>query len=195
MRIIKKIVNFKTHTFVVQMRLEPHSDDAWNLFNLMGHGDFIYGKCHRKIAKDTVTGLVKNERKAISVLLKVEKFDFDGGSDVIRVLGTNAKENNWLGLGAHQSMDIKAPMQITLVKRQFDSMHVRKLKEAGAEAPQGSLLAITMEEGIAHVFLVTRSTTKLKAKIEKHIAKNKAFSSKTEKDKKKFFLQITQALE
>jgi hypothetical protein len=36
-----------------------------------------------------------------------------------------------------------------------------------------------MEEGIAHLFLVSRSTSKLKAKIEKRIAKKKGIAAAT----------------
>ena len=156
MRIIKKIINFKTNTFSVQMLLEHHSDDAWNLFNLINAGDYIYGTVHRKVAKESLTGLVKNERKKFSLLLKVLKFDYDADADLIRVLGTNAKESVYIGLGAHQSINIEAPMKITLIKKRFDSMHVRKLNEAAKEATAGSMLAITMEEGVAHIFLVSK---------------------------------------
>jgi hypothetical protein len=37
-----------------------------------------------------------------------------------------------------------------------------------------------MEEGIAHLFLVTKSTSRLKAKIEKTISKRKGFANKTD---------------
>jgi len=92
-------------------------------------------------------------------------------------------------------MDVKAPMKITLIKKVFDSMHVRKLKEAASETQGGSILAITMEEGIAHIFLVTKATTKLKSKIEKHISKKKAFGNKTATQKEKFYAQIKNSLE
>ena len=59
-------------------------------------------------------------------------------------------------------------------------MHVRKLNEASSEAAQGQVLAIVMEEGIAHLFLVTKSTSRLKAKIEKTISKRKGFANKTD---------------
>jgi stalled ribosome rescue protein Dom34 len=41
----------------------------------------------------------------------------------------------------------------------------------------GLVSAIIMEEGIAHLFLVGKNTSKLKAKIEKRISKKKAFAS------------------
>jgi stalled ribosome rescue protein Dom34 len=39
---------------------------------------------------------------------------------MIRVLGVNVGENEHIGLGAHQSIDIQGPRQITLIKREFD---------------------------------------------------------------------------
>ena len=103
------------------------------------------------------------------------------------MLGINSAENAFVGLGVHQSMDIKSNMKITIIKKHFDSIHVRKLNEAASESQTGNLLAVTMDEGIAHIFLVSKNTTKLKSKIEKTISKNKAFGSKTQKQKNKFF--------
>jgi stalled ribosome rescue protein Dom34 len=134
------------------MRLEESSDDLWNIYNLLNVGDLVYGTVRRKVCKESLTGLVKNERKTFSLLLKVKKFDYDGDADTIRILGQNSKENDYLGLGAYQSMDIKAPSKITLIKKRFDSMHVRKLFEAIKESKKGSMIAITMEEGICHIW-------------------------------------------
>lgn len=50
-----------------------------------------------------------------------------------------------------------------------------------------------MEEGIAHLFLVSRSISKLKAKIEKRISKKKgmaAISGAHDKQKGKFYEQV-----
>lgn len=83
-----------------------------------------------------------------------------------------------------------------IVKPQFDSMHVRRLDTMQKEAEQGHLMAITMEEGIAHVFLVSQHKTMLRAKIEKNVAKNnKAFNNKHVSSKGKFFDQVLAALE
>lgn len=69
--------------------------------------------------------MVKNERKTFSLLLKITKFEHDGEHDSVRILGQNARENNYVGLGAFQSMELFAPMKITLIKPKFDSMHVK----------------------------------------------------------------------
>lgn len=118
------------------MLIEANTDDAWNLFNLLSTGDFVYGTCYRKVAKETLTGLVKNEKKTFPVLLKVTKFEYDPDVDIIRILGVNARENKYIAMGAYQSIDLKAPMKtpVTIIKKQFDSVHVRKLNEAANEA-------------------------------------------------------------
>ena len=71
MKIIKKEINFKAKLFKVRIQVEPNSDDCWHLFNLISKGDLVYGSCHRKIQKDTLTGLVQNQKRRINVLLRV----------------------------------------------------------------------------------------------------------------------------
>ena len=53
-----------------------------------------------------------------------------GDVDRIRVKGVNVRENNYISQGQSQGMDVMAPFKITLIKRQFDSIHVKKLNEA-----------------------------------------------------------------
>ena len=75
-------------------------------------------------------------------------------------------------------------------------MHVRRLDQMIKEADSGHLVAITMEEGIANLFLVSQSKTILKSKIEKTVAKNnKAIGNKHASSKAKFFDQVISALE
>ena len=53
--------------------VEEHTDDCWNLYNLMSEGDFVYGKCMRKVQKvENLSGGLKNVRKTLSLLLKVK---------------------------------------------------------------------------------------------------------------------------
>ena len=49
-------------------------------------------------------------------------------------------------------MNISPPRQITIFKKVFDSMHVRKLNQIIHEQDVGNVVAITMEEGMANIF-------------------------------------------
>ncbi|CDW74559.1 protein pelota homolog [Stylonychia lemnae] len=121
-------------------------------------------------------------------------FDFDAESDTIRITGTNAAENKYLKLGQYQSLEIQAPKTLTLIKPQFDIIHLKKLSDASDLQNLGHVCVIVMEEGIAHLFLVGKNTSKLKAKVEKRISKKKAYASQHDKQKNKFFENVLQAL-
>ena len=197
MRILAKYINFKEKIFRVKIELDENTDDCWNLFNLMNKGDLIQGKCRRKVAKQTQTGLVQNEMKILNLTLQIVKFDYMGDVDRIRVKGINVQDNNYCAKGQSQGMDVMAPFKITLIKRQFDSVHVKKLNEAIGAAQQGQVCVIMMQEGLAQMFMVTRSQTILKSKIEKHIPKKKGEHTKHKAENKmsKFFNQIEQDIQ
>ena len=91
MRIIKKHIDFNKKIFHVTLMIEEHTDDNWNLYNLMSEGDFVYGKCLRKVQKvENMTGGLKNVRKTLSLLLKVRNYDYDPDSDIVRIQGINS---------------------------------------------------------------------------------------------------------
>ena len=104
------------------------------MFNLVSDGDFVLGTCFRKIQTFGIQGTVNTEKKRINVLLKVKNFDYQTDNDCIRVNGVNARASRYMGLGQHQAMDVHAPMTVTLIKKVFDSEHVRRLNAAASEA-------------------------------------------------------------
>ena len=75
-----------------------------------------------------------------------------------------------------------------ILKREFDSIHVRRLNQMIQEEDQGHLIAITMEEGIAHIFSITQHKTVLKSKVERAVAKTTKYNAeKKASQKNKFF--------
>lgn len=70
-------------------------------------------------------------------------------------------------------MDIGGQMTITLIKKVFDSEHVRRLNQAKSDTQHGQILALVMEEGHAQLFLVSNNNTKKKATVNMHIPKKK----------------------
>jgi len=89
-------------------------------------------------------------------------------------------------------VEIQPPRVITLIKTQFDFIHIKKFNEAVGMHKEGQVCAIVMEEGISHLFLVGASTSKLKGKVEKRISKKKGPFNQHDKQTQKFFEQILQ---
>jgi stalled ribosome rescue protein Dom34 len=98
MKILKKIIDKKRKIFAIRVNLDPNTDDMWNIYNLMDIGDLITGTCSRRIQKETAN-YTSNEKRTITLTLKVKSFIFDGENDSLRIQGTNAKESRWIGMG------------------------------------------------------------------------------------------------
>lgn len=98
MKIERKRINFKKGIFQVTINLDEHTDDVWNVYNLLNVGDWIAGTCHRKIQKES-NGITKIDKKTIRCCLEIKSFYYDTESDTLRINGANATENKWLGLG------------------------------------------------------------------------------------------------
>jgi len=127
MKIIKKVIDWKKKIFLVRMNLDRNTDDIWNIYNLLNTGDFITGTCHRKVQKE-LQNITKIEKKIITCTLQIKSFQYDAENDSLRINGINARENKWIGIGMTQAMDIQPPRQIMIVKREFDSIHVKRLQ-------------------------------------------------------------------
>ena len=106
MKLEFKKIDFKHRIFMAKLVLETETDDAWNLYNLLSLGDLIRGTCWRKIQKDTYTGMVNNIKKKLELTLKITSIEFDGEAEAIRISGVVAKENKWVKMGSHQSLEI-----------------------------------------------------------------------------------------
>ena len=132
MKILKKLINFRNKVFAVKFSIERNSDDVWNIYNIMNLDDFITGKCYRRVKKETGQ-LIKTENKTMTCTLQIKSFQYDEQNDTIRISGINATENKNIGLGQQQSMDIGPDMSITLVKKNFDSIHVQRLNQIQKE--------------------------------------------------------------
>ena len=195
MKVVKKVINYKKKVFAVRMNLDQDSDDVWNIYNLIALNDYITGTCHRKVKKEGA-GLTKIENKTFTCTLQIKSFQYDAENDSLRINGINATENRNLALSQQQAMDISPPRQIMIVKKVFDSMHVRRLNQMIQEQETGSVIAVTMEEGMAHVFAITQAKTLLKAKIDKSITKSRGAmaAKKNASSKSKFYDQIINAL-
>jgi protein pelota len=106
-------------------------------------------------------------------ILVNQEIEYDGEGELLRLRGKNCVESKWLRIGQFQSLEFQAPKAITLIKTEFDFIHVQKLKEATDLSAGAKVAAIVMEEGISHLYLIGKATSILKAKIDKKIPKKK----------------------
>ena len=76
MKIIRKIINWKQSLFQLQCVIEENTDDCWNIYNLINRGDYIFAKMKRKVHKETLAGVFKAEKRTISTLIRIKKWEY-----------------------------------------------------------------------------------------------------------------------
>lgn len=169
-------------------------EDVWHLYNLICKGDFIKTITFRKVAHES--GGIKSSsiKKKIDITIKVEEVEYDQKEGILRFKGKNVSENDYISIGQYQAIEIAKGLMFTLFKKSWDEMHLERLQQATDPAITSDLAAIVMEEGVAHLYLISSHLTILKAKIEQSIPKKRKGPSNHDKALHNFFQKILDAI-
>ena len=150
-----------------QIALEPQEEeDMWHLYNLIQEGDLIKATTFRNVKTTGTTGTVKSEKKRVTVTLQVDSVDFDTKSASMRVSGRNREENKFIRMNAHHTVELAVHRSLTLIKDRWDSIHLERVKMATDPTQSADLAAIVLQEGLAHVCLITSYTTLIRQKVQ-----------------------------
>ncbi|XP_018431478.1 PREDICTED: protein pelota homolog, partial [Nanorana parkeri] len=98
-------------------------------------------------------------------------------------------------MGAYHTIELELNRKFTLAKKQWDSIVLERIDQACDPAFSADVAAVVMQEGLAHICLVTPSMTLLRAKIETNIPRKKRGScTQHEKALEKFYEQVMQGI-
>uniref|UniRef100_A0A6A7G9S5 Protein pelota homolog n=1 Tax=Hirondellea gigas TaxID=1518452 RepID=A0A6A7G9S5_9CRUS len=179
------------------IRLMPeHSEDMWHVFNLLAEGDHISSVSFRKVQKsNNPTGSSVTQRVKIKVTLIIENIAFDSIASKIRISGKNTVENRHIKLGQYHTIELAENRPFTLSKSCWDAIYLERVKMATDVAQSAELAAIVMQQGLAHLLLITPYMTITKTRIEVPIPRKRTGSStRHDKGVTKFFETILDAI-
>lgn len=168
-------------------------EDLWHLYNLVGKGDFVKTITFRKVTHEKA-GKSSSIKKKINITIKVEEIEYDQKEGIIRYKGKNVSENEYIAIGQYQSIEIAKGLMFTIFKKNWDDISIDRLRKATDVTVTSDLAAIVMEEGVAHLYLISSHITTLKAKIEQTIAKKRKGPSQHDKSLNLFFQKILDAI-
>lgn len=179
-----------------QVTLVPEeAEDMWHTYNLLQVGDSLRAATIRKVQMESSTGSVGSNRVRTTLTIRVENIDFDSQACQLRVKGTNIQENQYVKMGAYHTIELELNRKFTLAKKQWDSIVLERIDQACDPAFSADVAAVVMQEGLAHICLVTPSMTLLRAKIETNIPrKRRGNCSQHEKALEKFYEQVMQGI-
>lgn len=179
-----------------QVTLIPEeAEDMWHTYNIVGVGDSLKSTTIRKVQTESATGSTSSNKVRTVLCIVIETIDFDTQAGVLRVKGKNITENQYVKMGAYHTLDLELNRRFTLGKREWDSIALERLELACDPVQSADLGAVVMQEGIAHVCLVTPNMTIVRAKIDCNIPrKRKGMCDQYNKGLHKFYDQILQAI-
>ncbi|XP_037981327.1 protein pelota homolog [Motacilla alba alba] len=194
MRLVRKDLEKDNAGQVTLIPEEP--EDMWHTYNLLQVGDSLRASTIRKVQTESSTGSVGSNRIRTTLTLCVETIDFDSQACQLRVKGTNIQENEYVKMGAYHTIELEPNRQFTLAKKQWDSVVLERIEQACDPAWSADVAAVVMQEGLAHVCLVTPSMTLTRAKVEVNIPrKRKGNCSQHDRALERFYEQVVQAIQ
>lgn len=104
-------------------------------------------------------------------------------------------ENEHIKLGQYHTMELDLQYHFTLTKANWDTIYLDRVSESSDPAKSAEIAAVVMQMGLAHVCLLTKYMTVIRARVEMSIPRKRTGSS-TRHDKgiQRFFDGVAEAL-
>ncbi|XP_075969786.1 pelota mRNA surveillance and ribosome rescue factor [Anticarsia gemmatalis] len=175
--------------------IPEESEDMWHAYNLIAQGDAVTASTVRKVQTESSTGSSTSSRVRTTLTITVENIDFDTQACVLRLKGRNIVENQYVKMGAYHTLDLELNRKFTMQKPLWDSVALERVDMACDPAASADVAAVVMQEGLAHVCLITPSMTLVRSKIDITIPrKRKGFVQQHEKGLAKFYEAVMQGI-
>lgn len=195
MKCYKRSIDAKTGCGSIKIEAQD-MEDMWHAYNLIAVGDVVSGTTTRKVKSDTASGGSESERKRITLSIQVTSIAYDSLAAGLRITGRNQKENPHVPAGAYHTIELAAHRAFSIGKEVWDSVYLDRVNTALNPTIDADLAAVIMQEGLAHVLLVSRSLTLTIARIENSIPKKgKSAIFGRDAATNKFFDNIYRAVE
>lgn len=165
MKVHHRDINHKNKSGLMIFTAEE-PEDLWHIYNIMDNGDKLTASTIRNVKRETSTGSRTTERKHFKITIKIEATTFDESVCCLSAKGRNTEQSEYIQLGQYHTVDLELNRKFTLEKGLWDSITLRRIREATDLNLKAEVGAVVMQEGLAHICIVLSSLTVVKAKIQ-----------------------------
>ena len=169
-------------------------EDFGTLANIIRIGDKIFSQIRRKVQKISSTGKAESKTVITKALVKITEIDYQPGVNEMQLRGKLKQDVEDARAGSYQRILIEIARPFQLIKKCWDKFAFQEISEAANPISNASVAAVMMQSGLAHICIVGRNTTIVKAKVTKAIPKVKARGAGNSEAKQKFFQMTADAL-
>lgn len=191
MRVLKRV---RQRDGVFLRLLLEEADDVWFLFNFVTEGDSIKATTTRKVQKETAVCGVATEVRRVQLTIKVSSCDFEGAAASLRISGKICEETPHAKMGAHHTLEVGVTDEVVLLKDNWDAHHESQLKEATDTAGKAEALVLLIQAGLANLLCISSNLSRLLARVETSLPKNRNVYSGYDKALCRFFRETADAV-
>lgn len=141
-------------------------EDLWQLYNLIQKGDVVELLTIRNVKK-TEGG--KAERVNVRLKLAVEGVEYTASDESMRIRGKTTEQNEYVPNQSYHTAEVQLNKKLRLNKPEWDDISYGIVIEASSVEKKAEVGAVVLQEGVAHLCLLTDTMTVLRNKIEKSI--------------------------
>jgi len=177
--------------------IPEENEDMWHVYNLVAIGDKIRASTFRKVVTETSTGSRDSKKVRLTLTLDIEDIEYDNEGCRLRVKGRNIEENEYVKLGAYHTIDIEPNRKFTLAKTEWDTVALERVEVATDPSKTADVAAITMQEGLAYLVLISGSLTLTRAKIDMAVPRKRGNAGAVTQHERaliRFFEAVLQAI-
>eukprot|EP00112_Aurelia_sp_Birch-Aquarium-sp1_P023246 Seg685.2 transcript_id=Seg685.2/GoldUCD/mRNA.D3Y31 product="Protein pelota" protein_id=Seg685.2/GoldUCD/D3Y31 len=176
--------------------IPEEAEDMWHAYNLIAENDRLRSTTIRRVTTQSATGSTSSSKVRTTLTIRVETIDFDTQASMLRIKGRNIEENQYVKMGQYHTIDLELNRKFTVAKDHWDFIAIDRVENACDPRQHADLAAVVMQEGIAHVCLVTSCMTIVRAKIDVTIPrKRKGNCSQHDKGLLRFYDTVIQGIQ
>jgi protein pelota len=169
-------------------------EDLFVLYNLIHSHDEVTLKTMRNIKKGGAKG-EKSEKKLLKLRLSIESVEFTPEDESFRIKGKSMDPVEDVPVGSYHTAEIDYQYPVTIYKESWDQHELSQVSNACNIDAKAEVAAVVLQEGVAHLCLITENMTLLKEKVEKSIPKKRrGDSSAHDKALNRFYELVCDAM-
>ncbi len=171
-------------------------DDLWHLYNVVGPGDTVVSKTTRRVkVGDEEARKQDSVRKPMVLKLKVEDVAFHAFSNRVRVKGVILEgPSELISLGSHHTFNVEPGHVLTIIKDHWPRYMLERLKEAEKAERRPVSLLVTVEDGLAELFLVADFGIREAVRVRTSISRKRGDQKSYDATMRDFFSQVVLAV-
>lgn len=191
MKVLKR--NLKEGKIVLKIET---LDDLWHLYNLVTPGDTVISRTTRRVKVGNEDSRKQDSvRKPMTLVLKVDDVAFHAFSNRVRIKGVILEgPSDLVNLGSFHTFNVEQGNTLTIVKDHWPRFMLERIKEAVEKEKSPVCLLITIEDGVAELFLVADFGIREAVRVRTSISRKRGDQKSYDATMRDFFSDVLLAV-